>query len=93
MTRLLATIAMMRYICARRCVPAKVAWILALRMFAMIVRVLSLVLIVAGAKTLLNTLTVRGNLERCEFEKCTIMPYFKYLDLRGCYRGRRDYNV
>ena len=56
MMRLLATIAMMRYICARRCVPAKVAWILALRMFAMIVRVLSLVLIVAGAKILLNIL-------------------------------------
>ena len=46
-------------------------------MFAMIAHVLNLVLIAAAARTSLNTLTVRGNLERAEFGKCTIMPYFK----------------
>jgi hypothetical protein len=62
MTRLLATIAMMRCTCARRCVLAdiRVTWILAQRMFAMIVRVLNLVLIVAGVRIILNILMVRG---------------------------------
>jgi hypothetical protein len=61
-------------------------------MFAMIARVPNLVLIAAAAETLLNTLMVRGNLERREFGKCTIMPYLRYLDLGACIRLASVYN-